>query len=141
MEINYFDFLRMYPDIIIENFVDKIDFINYIEILHKKCIGKKPLIKIDQNKLSEIVYNGKTNKDNLDIFKNEIKINIYDDTIIIILHTDKRRLFYFNDSNERFGQFYISGRFNLFLDSKFYYLNNNEIKNIKRSLLIDKCLI
>jgi len=140
LEINYFDFLRNYPDIIIEDCIDKIDFINIIERLHKEYDGKKPLVEIDQNKLSNIIYEGKTNDDKYNIFKKEIEISIGDNVIISIIHTNKRNLFYFENFNQKRGEFYIGGKFNLFLDFDFYYPDKNEMRNIKRNLLIDKCL-
>lgn len=142
IEINYFDFLRMCPNIILDNIgaIDKIDYINYIELLWSDCDSKKPLIEIDQQKLSDIVYNRKTNDDKSDIFKNDIRVTLCDQNIIIILHTDNRKIFGTNNVNEKKGKFFISGKFNLFLDKDFYYMSDNQIKNIKRSLLIDKCL-
>lgn len=134
--INYFDFLKIYPEIIsIQISVDSLDYINFIENIHSEKNKKSPLIKVDIKKLSEIIHDEIKNKKET-IFKKDINICIDDNIIITISRTQKKLLYPSNTKEERECEFYIYE----FLCENFYFPENNELKNIKRTLLIDKCI-
>lgn len=125
----------MFPQIIeIEN--NNIEYLNnYID-----CVRNIPnkIIKINKNKLSKLVLKSKKTKDKKnDILLKDIILTIDNNYIIMIKHLNKDTLFIdYNNIDE------IDGNFNIkYLKPLNYsYLNEEEIKNVKRSILITTIL-
>jgi len=139
-EIGYFDFLRMFPNIINEDHlsgVNMIDYINYVENMHKNKLEKKPIIRIDKEKLSNAVLNYiKTKEEKNDIFRGYLHIAIDGDLMFFIKPTNNLLSYERNNLRELEGEFSI----NELHQPNYYNFDEKELKNLKRDLLIEKCL-
>lgn len=127
MKINYYDFLRKFPELIeLRELSQSNIYINYLEDVKK-------LAKIDMNKFSHMVFELKQNNQ----FTKEDILNIHIDDNLVFMIKNSEDLTHFeaNNINE------IKGKFNIFsLEKNFSYPDEYEMKNIKRSVLIDSCL-
>lgn len=141
MDINYFDFLKMFPEIIDTKDLPPVDlsyYVDYVKSMHEFST-KKPLIQL--HNLSDLVLKAKeTNDEKYDILRGYLRVKIDNDSIIVLKHTEDLNNFEISDSNEMKGHFNISVPLQSLLHLKYYYFNKEEMKNMKRTLLINKCL-
>lgn len=141
--IDYFYFFKSYPDIIEDNefITSKLDYICYVEDFYKNKIENKPIFKIDIEKFLDIIY--KEKNETIDsIFNKNVIVHLNEKYMITITHTENYQTFEILNNTEK------NENFNLYCfeiskydNNNFYYFNNDELKNIKRNIIINKCLI
>jgi len=139
LNINYFDILREYPFIIRDKTFDMFDnYVNlqdYINLLESYETEKRSIMKIDENELSKLIFEHRNNKNG--IFKDDINIIVSNKIIYRILTIKQNADFYhYNDLYE------FKAKFNLIKSKNddFYTPDKEEIINIRRTLIIDKCI-
>lgn len=135
-KLDYYDFLKKMPEIIIEDFspIKIYDYIDNIKEFYE-CFEKKPIIKINKNILSNFILLCKNNNNNdvkFDFLKKNVSIEIENIPILIIRHTENSMIYECNNSNELNGKFFIIENQN----NDFYYLDEEEKKTFKRNILL-----
>lgn len=144
-EIDYFDFLLEFPDVVDTDFlpagIDPVFYINYVKNIHKTNPIKKPLIKIDKKKLSDAIYKCiKTNDNKYDIFRGCLSIKIGEDKVFYVKSTKNLLSYERNNLRELDGEFTIIDDFPIKSSQNYYNFDEVEMKNLKRDLLIGKYL-
>ena len=137
--IDYFDFIKKYPDIIDSesfSFINE-EIIDFVETLNIYSGPNKDVIilKIDYNKLTDRILFDKLNKLDTLLTKN-ITVGINKNSIFCITQNDGLTIYSQNNKSERIGKFHISKNSHM----NYRYPNDMEKKCIKRILLIDTIL-
>lgn len=147
MDINYFDFLRMFPDVVDKTKmppVDVIFYINYVEEIHKDNPDaiQKPLVNISVPILSELVRKAKeTNDEKSSILKEHLTISIGEDIIFILKQNENSSNYIQNSLDELKGKFHLTLNCESeYLKQKYSHLDEDQKKNLKRNILIKRCL-
>lgn len=135
--IDYFDFIKQYPDIIDIAYIGYMDtdFINHVHQMNDNNIGDKTILGIDFTRLSDLILDDKINKRDTILTKN-ISIGLFEETFFCIKQTDGLTICEKNNMNEKIGRFHI--KINNW--KGYRNLKEVEINSIKRSVLIDKIL-
>lgn len=148
MDINYFDFLRKFPYVVDETKSPLFDinyYINFVEDIHKDNPDaiQKPLINISCQKLSELVLKAKeTNDEKLSILRSAyLTISIDDDILFILKQNENLSNYIQNNLDELKGKFHLTINCESdYLKKKYSYLDDDQKKNLKRNILIKRCL-
>jgi len=140
-EIDYFDFLLEFPEVVDTYYlpagIDPVFYINYVKSIHETNPVKKPLIQLDNKKLSEVIHQCiKTNEEKYNIFRGWLSVKIGKDQLFYIKPTKNLLSYERNNLKELDGEFTIISGF----PSGYYNFNEVEMKNLKRDLIIGKCL-
>jgi hypothetical protein len=138
-EINYFDFLLEFPEVVDTFYlpagIDPLFYIEYVKEIHKTNPTKKPLIILDNVKLSEVVHRCiKTNEEKFDIFRGYLSVKVNNDEIFHVKPTKNLLSYERNNLKELEGEFTIISSF----PPGYYNFDEVEMKNLKRDLLIGK---
>jgi len=140
MKINYFDFIKQFPESVNFNDFDGLPCLNIIDSMrqmHDVLDSNKPILEINFTKLSDIVLKAKTtNDEKLNILTKNISIGLEDEIFFYISQTDGMIICEINNKMEKNGGFHIKqNKYN-----KYRYFEKIEKDSIKRKVLIDIAL-